>query len=170
MASDRATLILGVLEELGVDVWRSTRYANNTGTCMWCSTGALVMVPDSDKLEWFAQAEGAEELQARMAPLVEARLTEAATQPYGVLATDLQVDGASSPALRALVGLGEQLRREGYDEALGEARTMFVGIMRSKFGPLPPIIEHRIQSADFGQLQRWSERIFTVSRAMLVVA
>ncbi len=169
MASDRAAIIGEILGELDITVWRTTRYANGTGTCMWCSTGALVMVPDSDDLEWFAQAEGGEELQARITPLVDARLAEAKTQPYGSLATDIETTDASSPTIRALVGLGEELRREGYAEALDEARTMFTSIMRAKFGPLPPILEHRIKAAEFDQLHRWSERLFTAPRAMLVV-
>lgn len=170
MPIDRLAIITQALEEIEESVWRTTRYANDSGTCLWCTDGTLVMVPDDLDLEWFCQAKGGDELQARLAPLVQPRLDEAARTAE--LVTDaLEANYAAlSPAQRTLVELGEQLRREGYQEGLEQARRMFAGIMRSKFGQLPPMVEMRIEHAEFHQLERWGERLFSVPRAILVVA
>lgn len=170
MKIDRAAIIAGALETLEVGVWRTTRYANDTGTCLWCQSGALVMVPDDAQMEWFCQAKGGEALFEKLSPLVEPLLAEAAEKATIVAESRAAGLAAMSPAQRALLDLGEQLRREGYDEAIAEARLMFANIMQSKFGQLPPTVRARIDQAQFYQLQRWSQRIFSMPRAILVVA
>jgi len=167
MTIDRAAIFAEALAAIGVVPWRTTRYANDTGTCFWCDTGTLVMVPDSMELDWYCQAKGAEELTPRLTPEVEARL-EAASRAGPAATAEAGREMSSTDA--ALLGLANQIRREGFDEALGHARLMFEGIMESKFGPLPPMIRQRIAQADFNQLQRWSKRLFTMPRALLVVA
>lgn len=170
MHFDRAAIIVDALTELSVGVGRSTRYANDTGTCLWCANGALVMVPDDPEQPWFCQAKGADELAERLTPVVEPRLAKA-TADATIAADAIASDRASmSPGQRALLQLGDQIRQEGFDEALAESRQMFAAIMRGRFGSLPPLVERRIQTADFYLLHRWSTRLFTLPRATLVVA
>ncbi len=167
MDNDRARVIVEALEALDVGVWRQTRYANDTGTCLWCRDKTLVMVPDNDGQPWYCQAKGAEALDARLRPMVEARLAEAAeraAQAVTIGSTRL------SSGQAALLEISERLRAEGFDEALVRARAVFTRIMRSRFGELPPMVEQRIAAADFDQLERWGERIFTLPRPILVVA
>jgi len=170
MQFDRTPIIVDGLKALGVGVGRSTRYANDTGTCLWCANGALVMVPDDPEKPWFCQAKGADELLEQLTPLVEPRLAKAAAD--AAVAADAIASNIASmtSGQRALIQLGDQLRQEGYEEALVESREMFAAIMRGKFGSLPPPVEQRIRRADFSQLHRWSKRLFTLPRAILVVA
>lgn len=170
MKIDRAAIIAEALEALDVGIWRRTRYANDTGTCLWCSTGSLVMVPDDEELEWYCQAEGSTELSPRLAAEAGPRLEAAARAAAEIAASAAAWRSELSPAQQALLAASEDLRREGFDEGLSRARIMFAELMRSKFGPLPPMVEARIATADFHQLERWAGRLFTLPRAILVVA
>lgn len=166
MQIDRVGIVLEALESIEITVWRQTRYANDTGTCLWCSTGALVMVPDDVELEWYCQATGAEELTARLEPIVQPKIVTAVEVAAARGAEPLDL----SPEQRALLEIGARMQQQGFDEALVRTRRIFARIMQSKFGPLPPMVEQRIELADFHQLERWSERLFTLPRAILVVA
>lgn len=164
---DRTAIIIEALEALEVMPWRHTRYANDTGTCLWCDTGSLVMVPDDMALDWFCQATGAEELDARLRPEVEARISAAADAGEQAASVGGQSLSASEVAL---LEVGGRIRQEGLDEGLRRARVIFTRIMRGRFGELPAMVEQRIAVADFDQLERWSERVFSLPRAVLIVA
>jgi hypothetical protein len=169
MAIDRVGIITEALTGHDVSIWRVTRYANDTGSCLWCSTGALVMVPDDDALDWYCQATGADELSARLQPTVAAALTAARERAGAVDALARTALDALSPAARSLLKIADDLRREGYDDGLVITRRLFATIVRGRFGTLPPPVEQRIATADFAQLERWSERIAKAATPFLVV-
>lgn len=157
MSVDRVALFTEILESLEVEVWRSTRYARDTGTCLWCTSGPMVMIPDDASQPWVCQSKGADALGPRLEEALAARQMAAR-------------DAAPSDARQALVEAGERLWQAGFDEALGKARELFATLLRSRFESVPAIVEQRIASADFDQLQTWSGRLWTVPSAMLVVA
>lgn len=170
MEIDRVGILTEALGGVDVTVWRVTRYANDTGTCLWCSTGTLVMVPDDEALDWYCQATGADALTARIEPVVTpaiaaARLRSAASEDGARAALD-----ALSPATRELMHLADAIRLEGYEEGLVAARRLFTTIVRGRFGHVPPPVEHRIAGAGFSDLERWSERLTKASTPFLVVA
>lgn len=167
MKIDRLAIILEALAEVGTEVSRQTRYANNTGTCIWCRTGPLVMVPDDPGRPWFCQAKGSEELSEKLTPLVEERLEAAKTAPVtlGAGPGAKTLDAARSALLHA----GEALYAQGQDASLDRVRAIFTTIMRGQFKSLDPIVEQRIASASWDQIERWSERVHQMPRAIMVV-
>lgn len=169
MAIDRVGIITEALTGHDVTVWRVTRYANDTGSCLWCSTGALVMIPDDEALDWYCQATGADELTIRLQPTVAAAFIAAREQADAVGEATRGALDALSPAARSLLRVADDLRREGYDDGLAITRRLFATIVRGRFGHLPPPVEQRIATADFEQLERWSERIAKAATPFLVV-
>lgn len=51
MSEERSARLKARLEAEGLHVWRTTRYGNDTGSALWVSNGALVMVPDAEDVE-----------------------------------------------------------------------------------------------------------------------
>ncbi|MEZ4436709.1 MAG: hypothetical protein R3F65_30285 [bacterium] len=170
MVIDRVGILTEVLGGVDVTVWRVTRYANDTGTCLWCSTGTLVMVPDDDALDWYCQASDAEALTARIEPAVTAAITAARLRSDAIAEGARATLDALSPAARELLRLADALRREGYEEGLAAARRLFTTVVRGRFGHLPPPVEQRIAGAGFADLERWSERVAKAQSPFLVVA
>lgn len=170
MVEERVEVFVEALRACDESVWQQTRYANDTGTCLWCSSGALVMVPDDPELEWFCQAKGSEALTERLAPLVADALGRLVERPPEAAHPAL---GALTPATRALLTAAEavqrEARRDAEDEALDRVRGIFSQIVASKFGLLPPHVQQRINGASFDDIERWGRRIFTAPNAMLVV-
>lgn len=170
MVHERVEVFVEALRACDESVWQQTRYANNTGTCLWCSGGALVMVPDDPDGEWFCQAKGAEALTARLTPIVNAAFERlAAAAPTDTASTF----DAHTPATRALLAAVEAVRHEARIDAeaaaLDRVRGIFSQIVASKFGLVPPHVQQRIDAAGFDDLERWGRRIFTAPNAMLVV-
>ncbi len=56
---------------------------------------------------------------------------------------------------------GEQLRAEGYAEAL---RGALLEMSRLKFGVVPPGLEERARNADADTLDRWTDRLLEAER------
>jgi len=146
MTIDRAKIMQTALDELGVKVWQSIRYANDSGTCLRCATGTMVMVPDDPGEPYFFQADGAEELKARVEPVFERLADEAA----GAL--------IAGGARASLLAAGDALFQEGYDAgyeaALTEARVVFEKLVLGKYGALPPALSARIHQASFTDMAR----------------
>lgn len=170
MAIDRLAIITEALAEIEIEIWRETRYANNTGSCLWCNNGSLVMVPDDLDLDWFCQAKGAEALMEQLRPIVEAKLATAQPAVAAVLqSAEGGGEGAADPLRLALLNAGEALYAQGRDESLDRMRVIFTTIMRGRFKSLDPIIEQRIANASLEQIERWAERVHDMPRAILVV-
>lgn len=170
MAIDRVGILTDALGGVDVTVWRVTRYANDTGTCLWCSTGTLVMVPDDEALDWYCQATGADELAARIEPTVTPAIAAARLRSAAIAEGARASLDALSPATRELIRLTDAIRREGYEEGLVAARRLFTTIVRGRFGHVPPPVEQRIAGAEFADLERWSERVAKAQSPFLVVA
>lgn len=170
MVHERVEVFVEALRACDESVWQQTRYANNTGTCLWCSSGALVMVPDDSESEWFCQAKGAEALTERLTPIVTAALERLATAQPAEAAPTFD---AHTPATRALLAAADALRQEAQRDAeaaaLDRVRGIFSQIVASKFGLVPPHVQQRIDTAGFDDLERWGRRIFSAPNAMLVV-
>lgn len=151
MPIDRLTIIQKALERLGVEVWHSVRYANDTGTCLRCVSGTMVMVPDDASVPYFMQADGAEELKERVDPLFEQLMAEAVEAH------------AAGGARAALLSAAEDLYQEGYDAgyeaALASARGVFEAVILGKFGAMPQSLSTRIHEASFADMSRWAARI-----------
>ncbi len=148
----RVDLVLAALKTLGVSSGRQTRYGNNTGTCLWCDQGSMVMVPDEVGTEVFVQGPNADELGAI-----------------------LQSMGPFEPAPTegrhgALIAAGEALFEAGIEEGLVEAREVFQEVMRSYFeGHVPGTVQNRIRHAGFEDLKRFAKQLKGAQNAMLVV-
>ncbi|MCA9539495.1 MAG: hypothetical protein KC620_11445, partial [Myxococcales bacterium] len=161
MSIDRVGIIEAALAELGIKPWRQTRYANNTGTCLWCDNGSLTMVPDDIELEYFCQATGAEELIVRLKLIADPRIAAAMAAPSVAAPVEVTDLGEGH---RALLAAGDALYRAGYNEALEEAREVFVVAIRSRFGDLPPTLEERIRKGSLGEMKEWAERLRHATR------
>jgi hypothetical protein len=161
MTMDRSKIMQRALEELGVEVWTSTRYANDSGTCMRCVTGTLVMVPDDPGKPHFFQADGAEELEARVNPVFERLADEAAGA--------LRAGGPRAALLAAGDALFQEGYESGYEAALNEARVVFEKVVLGKFGALPPALSVRIQQASFADMAHWADRIAQVRHATALI-
>lgn len=161
MTPDRAAIMRMALDEVGVEVGQHTRYANDTGTCLRCTTGTMVMVPDDASQPYFTQASGAEALQARLDPVFDRLWREAA---------ETQVHRSARDALAAA---GDALFHEGFDAgyqaALGEARKVFGRMIVAKFGAVPPSVSMRIQLASFDDMARWAARLSSVRHVTAVI-
>lgn len=159
--NERAEVMRRALAEVGVEVWHTTRYANDSGTCLRCVTGTMVMVPDDESRSCLFQADGADELRARVEPVFERLLAEAAETLL-----------ASGPRA-ALLAAGDALRREGYDAgyqaALDQAREVFEALMIARFGALPPAVSDRIRQASFADMHRWAQRAASVRHVTALV-
>ena len=170
MSMPREDCIVDLLGELDVDVWRKTRYANNTGTCLWCSTDELVMVPDDEKAAFFVQGKG--DPQALMASL-EAHLPERLAQrpaPGEGPGTEISalVDAPSAQA--AVNAAVDALLAEGEQRGLDRARNILASAIVSHFGPLPPMVAQRIAHASYEDLERWAGRLGKVASSFMVVS
>lgn len=161
MTIDRLAIMQKVLTQLGAEVWHSTRYANDTGTCLRCVTGTMVMVPDDPSRPYFLQADGAEELQAQVDPLFDVFAAEAAD--------DINAGGPRAALLAAADALHEQGYEAGYEAALVMARDVFEKVVLGKYGALPPAVSSRIHQASFADLARWAERMAHVQHATALI-
>jgi hypothetical protein len=170
MALTRVDCIVEVLGELDVGVWRKTRYANNTGTCLWCTTDELIMVPDDETAALFAQGKG--EPEALMAAL-ETKLPERLAQrsdPAEGSAGEIAALGEAPTVQAALNAAVDAILAEGERRGLERARGILATAVASHFGPLPPMVSQRIAHGEYADLERWAQRLGQVPSAFMVVS
>lgn len=151
MAVNRLEIMHKVLERLGVEVWRTLRYGNDTGTCIRTVSGTMVMVPDDPNTPYFMQASGADELKALADPVFETLYAEA-------------METASAAGARsALLAAADALYQEGYDAgylaATVAARQVFEAVVVGKYGAMPEALSARIRSASLEDMARWAARM-----------
>ena len=170
MSMTREACVVEVLEALSVKVWRKTRYANNTGTCLWCATDELVMVPDDEDAPFFVQGKGdPDALMTKLEAALPDRLAERdAVVPTGMGSVP-GLDGAPT-AQAALNDAVQALLAEGERRGLERARGIFASAVVSHFGTLPPMVEQRIAHASYADLERWSSRLGKVPSAFMAVS
>ncbi len=170
MSMTREACIIEVLETLSIKVWRKTRYANNTGTCLWCSTDELVMVPDDENAAFFVQGKGDPEgLMATLESALPKRLATRVTAASDGQETVMGLDDAPT-AQAALQSAVDALLAEGELRGLWRARRIFAAAVVSHFGPLPPMVTQRIDHAGYDDLERWAGRLGKVASAFMVVS
>ena len=170
MSMSREACVVDILEALDVKVWRKTRYANNTGSCLWCSTDELVMVPDDEAAPIFVQGKGDPEgLMAKIESALPERLASskyaAANGPTAVVGLE------DAPEVQtALQGAVSALLAEGERQGLQRARGIFAAAVVSHFGPLPPMVAQRIAHAGYDELERWADRLGKAPSVFMAVS
>jgi len=170
MSMSREACIVEVLETLEVKVWRKTRYANNTGTCLWCSTDELVMVPDDESAAFFVQGKGDPEgLMAKLESALPERLAARVVATSDGQGSVVGLDDAPT-AQAAVQGAVDALLAEGELRGLSRARGILAAAIVSHFGPLPPMVAQRIEHAGYDDLERWAGRLGKVASAFMVVS
>ena len=170
MAVTRVDCIVEVLAEVDVGVWRKTRYANNTGTCLWCTSDELVMVPDDENAAFFTQGKGdPEALMAALEAKLPERLAQRSESAEGSTAEIAALGGA--PTVQAALNTAvDALLAEGERRGLERARGILATAIASHFGPLPPMVAQRIAHGEYADLERWAQRLGQVPSAFMVVS